>query len=98
MQILFGIPTAQIAPRLKALQAALVVTQAEALLLVQDAPELLLKPSNTLKQAWEELQQAARKRPEWREQIGSWAASSLNKYALIVARSAFKLLARAHGV
>jgi hypothetical protein len=81
LQMLFGMPAAQVASRLEALPAALGITRDEALALVLDDPRFLLQPSGTLAAAWEELQQAASKQPEWRQQIGGWAASTFRRYA-----------------
>jgi hypothetical protein len=80
-QVLFSIPTKQIAPRLEALPAALGITRDEALLLVQDCPHFLLMKADTLAEGWQELRRAASKRPEWRQQIGNLVASSVQGYA-----------------
>ena len=52
-------PTAEVAPRIKALPAALGITQEKALLLLQDDPTFLLIGSGTLAEGWRELQRAA---------------------------------------
>jgi hypothetical protein len=76
-QMLFGVPTAQVAARVEALPAALGISKDEALQLLQDDPQFLLKAPATLAAGWKELRRAARKRPEWREQIGGWTAGTL---------------------
>jgi hypothetical protein len=81
-QVLLGIPSKQVAPRLGALPAALGVTPGEALLLVQDWPRFLLMKADTVAAGWQELRRAASKRPEWREQIGNWAAGSVERCAI----------------
>jgi hypothetical protein len=78
-QILFSVPASKCAPRLAALPAMLGITQDEALALVLDDPKLLLKRLDTLAAAWRELQLAVGMRPEWREQIGGWAAVTLSR-------------------
>jgi hypothetical protein len=77
LQMLFSVPTAQVAPRVEALPAALGISKEEALLLLQDDPKFLLQPSSTLAASWKALQGAARARPEWQEQIGGWTAGTL---------------------
>jgi hypothetical protein len=77
--MLLGVAAPDMASRLEALPAALGVTRPEALALVLEDPLLLLRSPDTLAAAWRELRRAARMRPEWRQQIGGWAASSLNR-------------------
>jgi hypothetical protein len=81
LQVLFGIPTQQIAPRLAALPAALGITPDEALLLAQDCPHFVLLRADTAAAGWWELRRAASKRAEWREQIGNWTAESVCRCA-----------------
>ena len=80
VQMLFSVPPAQVGLRLEALPAALGISPEQALLLVQDAPMLLLKTTATVAAGWGELRRAAGMRWEWREQIGTrWTAGTLNR-------------------
>ena len=70
-------------PRLEALPAALCIRSAEALALVQDAPNLLMLPAATLKAGWKQLQRAATMRVEWKEQIAGWGACGLERWGAL---------------